>query len=195
MPPATPAGAVSHVDARSLIQAWQTTNGATVYLVRHLPTDVWSSPVPGVPRLTAGMIAAHLHNIRCRWIKSLGTAHGVRAPRLVDQRRVQPRDLVQALARSSHGIVELIELGLARGGRVPPSAWQNFPTDIGHFVSYFVAHEAHHRGQLCMVARQLGRRLPPAVSAGIWQWTRLSRQSARKTRTPASALASPEGRQ
>jgi len=73
-------------------------------------------------------------------------------------------------------MVDLIELGMANGGRVPRASWQNFPTDMEHFLSYFAAHEGHHRGQLCMAARQLGQRLPLAVTSGIWQWMRLSGQ-------------------
>ena len=79
-------------------------------------------------------------------------------------------ELVRALSRSSTGIVKLIELGAARGGAVPRATWQNFPTDLVHFLSYFVAHEAHHRGQLILLARQLGHRLPPSVTNGVWQW-------------------------
>jgi uncharacterized damage-inducible protein DinB len=59
---------------------------------------------------------------------------------------------------------------------VPRAAWQNFPTDLPHFVAYFVAHEAHHRGQLVLLARQLGYRLPGAVTAGLWQWIRRARE-------------------
>jgi len=164
------------VGADRLIAAWRTTNRATTYLVERLPASVWSSPVPAIPRRTVGMIAAHIHNIRCRWIKSLGAAHGVKAPRLVDQRRVRRDELVKALSRSSKGMIELIELGVANGGRVPRATWQNFPTDMEHFLSYFAAHEGHHRGQICMVARQLGQRLPRSVTDGIWQWTRMSRE-------------------
>lgn len=161
--------------AQDAIAAWRTTNAATVYLVERLPAELWASPVPGVPRQTVGMIAAHIHNSRCSWIKSLGARHGVKVPPLVDLRRVRPRELVKALARSSEGMVELIELGRANGGRVPRATWQNFPTDLFHFVCYFAAHEGHHRGQLLMLARQLGKRLPRAVAGGVWQWTRLSR--------------------
>ena len=161
---------------RNLVAAWRTNNRATTYLVERLPPEIWSSAVPGIPRLTVRMIAAHLHNSRCSWIKALGARHGVVAPRLVDLRRVDRRGLVRALSRSSDGIIKLIELGIARGGRVPRATWQNFPTDLEHFLSYFVAHEGHHRGQLLMVARQLGHRLPRAVAAGVWQWTKLSRE-------------------
>lgn len=163
--------------AGEVIAAWRTTDRATSYLIEHLPREIWRRPVPGVPRLTVCSIAAHLHNSRSRWIKSLGARHGILPPALVDLRRVGQPELVRALARSSDGIVGLIELGASRGGRVPRSTWQNFPTDLAHFLSYFVAHEAHHRGQLILVARQLGHRLPPAVANGVWQWTRLAREA------------------
>lgn len=160
----------------SVVAAWRTNNRATIYLIEHYPVELWTSEVPGVPRLTVGMIAAHIHNARCRWVKALGGRHGVPVPRLVDLRRVRPRELIRALSRSSQGIIRLIHLGTASGGKVPRATWQNFPTDLEHFLAYFVAHEAHHRGQLCIVARQLGRRLPKNVAGGVWQWTRFSKQ-------------------
>jgi uncharacterized damage-inducible protein DinB len=161
---------------RSVVAAWRTNHRATTYLIEHLPVEIWSMQVPGIPRRTVGMIAAHIHNSRCTWIKSLGARHGVVVPPLVDLRRVRPRELVRALSRSSEGMIRLLELGVASGGRVPRATWQNFPTDLDHFLSYFVAHEAHHRGQLSLLARQLGYRLPREVAAGIWQWTKLSRE-------------------
>src|SRR5262249_35146788 len=119
-----------------VVAAWRTSHKATTYLIEHLPAAIWSMEVPGVPGRTIRTIAAHLHNSRCMWIKSLGARHGMAAPRRVDLRRVSRRELVRALARSSDGIARLIELGVAHGGRVPPATWQNFPTDLEHFLSY-----------------------------------------------------------
>ena len=159
-----------------VIAAWRTNHQSTVYLVEHLLAGVWTRQVPGIPRLTIGMIAAHIHNSRCRWIKSLGARHGVRVPQLVNPRRVKPAQLVKALSRSSQGMIGLIQLGVAHAGRVPRATWQNFPPDLEHFLGYFAAHEGHHRGQLCMAVRQLGQRLPREVAGGVWQWTRLARK-------------------
>jgi len=159
-----------------LIAAWRTSHRVTTYLIENLPPELWPMSVPGAPRRTVRMIAAHIHNARCMWIKSLGARHGIAAPRTVDRRVVRPSELSRALARSSEGIIELIRLGVAWGGVVPPAVWQNFPTDVVHFLSYFVAHEAHHRGQLCLLARQLGHRLPADVRDGLWQWKKRTRE-------------------
>src|SRR5436190_7292763 len=163
-------------DDQELIAAWRTNHSVTTYLIENLPLELWSKCVPGSPRRTVRTIAAHIHNARCMWIKMIGASHGIEVPRRVDGRAVHPSELLRALERSSEGIIRLIRLGVERGGAVPAAAWQNFPTDLVHFLSYFVAHEAHHRGQLCMLARQLGQRLPMNISAGLWQWNKRARE-------------------
>ena len=159
-----------------LIDAWRTNNRVTVYIIENLPLELWSMNIPGSSRRTIRALAAHIHNARCMWIKMIAASHGVAVPRAVDPRTVKPSDLSRALERSSKGIIDVIRLGAARGGKIPAAAWQNFPTDLFHFLTYFVAHEAHHRGQLCMLARQLGHRLPTEVTAGLWQWKKRSRE-------------------
>lgn len=171
----------SNPDLRpTILAAWQTNCLVTARFVEQLPTELWDDVIPGVvPRRTVRMIAAHLHNARSRWIRTLGQEHGIVAPALVDLRRVTRRSLLAALRRSGRGIAELLELGMVSGGQVPLSkayVWRNLPLDVGHVLAYFVTHEGHHRGQIVMAARQLGHRLPREVTNDLWQWTARARE-------------------
>jgi uncharacterized damage-inducible protein DinB len=163
-------------DLRNTIaDSWRTSNRVTSFFIRQLPLELWSSAVPGAPRRTIRMIAGHLHNSRCMWIKTLGQEFGIAVPRSVDRRRVGRPELVLALERSSRGILRLLALGFEHGGRLPAAStyrWRNLPLDVGHVLAYFVSHEGHHRGQIVLAARALGYRLPAAATDGLWQWTK-----------------------
>ena len=172
-----PGAATSHPGGYdgSLFAAWRTNNRVTIYLIERLPAELWRASLPGAPRRTVGMMAAHIHNARCRWIRTLGSEFGVAVPAQVDNRRTTRRQLVPALRRSGQGILALLRLGCEHGGTIPPTAlytWRNLPLDVGHVLTYFVAHEGHHRGQIVMAARALGCRLPDEVTQGLWQWNR-----------------------
>src|SRR4030095_7988283 len=103
-------------DGQALIDAWHTNHRVTVYLIKNLPPDLWAMTIPGTPRRTVRGIAAHFHTARCMWRKMIGARHGVAVPKTVDGRTVRPAELSRALERSSRGMLDLIELGGARGG-------------------------------------------------------------------------------
>jgi uncharacterized damage-inducible protein DinB len=163
-----------------LLAAWRTNNRVTVFLVENLRKELWEATVPGAPRRTVRMIAGHIHNARCMWIKTLGKEFGIAVPRAVDRRKVSPKELITALGKSSRGIISLLQLGFDRGGTLPaPSSytWRNLPLDVGHVLTYFVAHEGHHRGQIVMLARQLGYRLPVEITGGLWHFAKRAKES------------------
>jgi uncharacterized damage-inducible protein DinB len=169
----------------TILAAWRTNHRVTVFLVGHLPAAVWTAAVPGVPRKTVRMLAGHLHNTRCMWLKTLGRPHGISVPSAVDRRKVSRRQLIAALNRSGRGMEALLRLGCRRGGQIPASpayVWRNLPLDVGHVLTYFVSHEGHHRGQIVLVARQIGARLPAAVTAGLWQWTRRAAEQPKRVK-------------
>jgi len=157
----------------SLAATWRTNNRVTTLLFESLAEELWPEKIPGAPRRTIRMIAGHIHNARCMWIKMTGKKHGIAVPQGVDRHRVTREELIPALQRSSEGIVRLLDLGLDRGGKLP-----GFPRDVVHFLAYLVAHEGHHRGQIIMVARQLGHRLPrEATTSGMWDWSKRAREA------------------
>src|SRR5438876_9527236 len=117
----------------TLLAAWRTNNRVTVFLVEHLPLELWEATVPGAPRRTVRMIAGHIHNARGTWIKTLGKEHGIAVPRAVNRHEAAPEELIPALGHSSRGISSLLTLGFDRGGTIPASSsytWRNLPLDV-----------------------------------------------------------------
>jgi len=167
----------------SILTAWDTNNRVTLFLVENLPKHLWTATVPGAPRRTVGMIAGHIHNARCMWLKTLGAPHGLKVPRSVARLKATPRELIPALKQSGLAMNHLLELGLENGGSIPPTrayVWRNLPLDVGHVLGYFIAHEGHHRGQIVMTARAVDLRLPKEVTNGLWQWTQRSAEASRR---------------
>lgn len=81
------------------------------------------------------------------------------------------------LARSAAGCAEMLAEALGGEGRIKKFLRDGFarPWPAGpEMLSYMLAHEAHHRGQVCMIAHQLGYRLPNKVTSSLWNWEKLS---------------------
>ncbi len=48
------------------------------------------------------------------------------------------------------------------------------PWPVGpEMLCYMLTHEAHHRGQVCLLAHQLAFALPEKATSGIWNWEKL----------------------
>jgi len=148
----------------SLLSALATSERITQYLLEALPADAWRAETPGEGR-TIAAVAAHLHNVRLMWLKA--AAKGTKLPAQLDKSKVTKDQARKGLAASHASIAKLVQASLASGGKV-----KNFPPDVAAFVAYLISHDAHHRGQICMLARQVGHRLENQVIFGMWEWNK-----------------------
>ena len=134
----------------------------------------WRAQPPGNVR-TIAAIFTHLHNARTKWIRL--TAPHLRIPRRLDRARCTLRQARARLTESGARCAEMLEEALGAGEtrikKFRRDGWGR-PWPVGvEMLCYMLAHEAHHRGQVCMLAHQLGFKLPSKVQSKMWNWERL----------------------
>ena len=161
---------------QSIQQTFAVNDRMNQLLLDHLDPQVWRAHLPGNEgnRRTTAAIFAHVHNIRCKWLR-LSAPH-LKPPSRLDRARCTQKQVKQALAESAALCSQMLAEALAPQGRVKKfhrdSWFRPWPSGAAMFA-YMITHEAHHRGQVCMLSHQLGFKLPDKAAAGIWGWEKL----------------------
>ena len=132
------------------------------YMIDNLPQEAWTAKPPdGKGRIIAAIVA-HMHNVRVMWLKASKAAD---IPEQLDRYAVTPEQAVRALEASRQALLAVMSSALETDGRV-----RGFRPDVAGFFGYLIAHDAHHRGQIAMLARQMGHPLPQKAMFGMWEW-------------------------
>lgn len=148
----------------ALLNALDTNNRISLYLIENLPSAAWKAKLPDGKGRTIAAMVAHMHNVRVMWLKA---AKAEEVPEQQDRATVTPAQATRALESSRAALHKLCRQALETDGRI-----KGFRPDVAGFVGYLIAHDAHHRGQIAMLARQLGHPLPQKAVFGMWEWGR-----------------------
>jgi uncharacterized damage-inducible protein DinB len=176
MPPRT-AAPTSNL-SQEIAQAFLVNDQMNQLLLQHLDPRAWRAKPPGQNVRTIADIFAHVHNIRCKWLRL--SAHHLKLPALLNRHRCTQKQAQAALVESALRCSEMLAEALS----VPSWAsteffarWRARPWRPGTAMfAYTISHHAHHRGQACMLAHQLGFRLPKAAGCTMWYWEKLWKQ-------------------
>ncbi len=174
-----PGEGVKTLDFRqALLETYAVNDRMNQVLLEHLDPRAWRAKPPGGKGRTIAAIFAHVHNVRCKWLR-LSAPH-LKLPARLDRVRCTQKQASAALAESVARCSEMLAEALAGpDGRVREfrrDGWAR-PWPVGPAMfAYMVSHDAHHRGQVGMLAHQLGFPLPIKAAAGIWNWERLWRE-------------------
>jgi uncharacterized damage-inducible protein DinB len=161
--------------SRVLVESYAVNERMNQIVLEHLDPAAWRAKLPGSKGRTIAAIVAHLHNMRRKWLR-LSAPH-LKLPAALDRSRCTPRQARAALAESAARCSQMLAEAFSRPqGRVKTfrrDGWAR-PWPAGPaMLAYMISHDAHHRGQIGMLAHQLGFPLPPKAAYQIWVWERL----------------------
>lgn len=147
---------------QSMLEVWVVNEAMNQWLLKHLDVRAWRAEPPGGGR-TIAAIFSHIHNDRVMWLKVWGKSR--RRPAHTSRHTVTPKQAAQALGRSADAVAKLFAKETGEAVRGNP-----FRPDVVACLGLLLVHDAHHRGQICLLARQVGYALRGKAAYGIWQW-------------------------
>lgn len=158
-----------------LVESYAVNERMNQIILEHLDPAAWRAKLPGSKGRTIAAIIAHVHNIRRKWLR-LSAPH-LKLPAPLDRASCTQKQARAALLESAELCCEMLTDALSR----PQSQVETFRRDGwakpwpagAAMLAYMISHDAHHRGQICMLAHQLGFPLPTKAASGIWAWERL----------------------
>lgn len=151
---------------QELLEAFEHSFRVTEYLVQAVPPAIWNAEPPGGKVRSIAAIVTHLQSVR-RMFAKMGGADPV--PPALDRTRSAPDEARRAMEQSRGALVTLFRGSLERG---EPRV-KKMGRRTADMLIYLVQHEAHHRGQICILARALGHRLSKEDVMRMWGWKRL----------------------
>ncbi|MBZ5665784.1 MAG: DinB family protein [Acidobacteriia bacterium] len=153
--------AAPFVLSEALLSAFDTNDRINQYLLDHLPAEAWRAEPPGKKGREIAAVVSHMHNVRVMWLKAVKG----KIPAQLDRFTVTPAQAKKALELSRAALREVLQSSLEGDGRI-----KGFRPDVAGFFGYLIAHDAHHRGQITMLARQAGHAIPQKAMFGMWEW-------------------------
>ena len=161
-----------------LVESYLVNDRMNQLVIEHLDPRAWRAKLPGDRTRIIAAIFSHMHNIRRKWLR-LSAPH-VKLPAPLNRANCTPEQARAALAQSAARCCDMLMEALVE----PNGGVQSFHRDGwakpwpagASMVAYMITHDAHHRGQACMLAHQLGYPLPGPAAYGIWGWERLCKE-------------------
>ena len=158
---------------RAAVRMFAVNDRMNQMLIEHLDPAAWRAKPPAKVR-TIAAIFTHMHNVRTKWVRL--TAPHLKVPAQLNRTHCTPQQARAGLAESAARCEEMLTEALGGGNRAKKfhrDGWAK-PWAAGpEMLCYMIAHEAHHRGQVCMLAHQLGFPLSNALTSGLWNWEKL----------------------
>jgi uncharacterized damage-inducible protein DinB len=149
-----------------LLEAFRHSGSVSEHLVNVLPDALWRVPPPSGRGRSIAAIVAHMQSVRRTFARMGGARPG---PPSLDRNRATRSEAQRALRRSTDDLAVLFGAAIAaRRARV-----KGMPRRVVDMLVYLMQHDAHHRGQIVVLAKDLGHEFEGEDMTRLWGWRAL----------------------
>ena len=151
---------------QELLESFAQSGLVTEYLVHVIPDEIWRSDPPTGRGRSIAAIVAHIQSVRRTFARMGGAEPG---PPSLDREKSTRAQAAEALRRSTDDLSRLFETAIgAKQTRV-----KGMPRRVVNMMLYLMQHDAHHRGQISGLARDLGHEFQGEEIMRLWGWKAL----------------------
>ena len=153
----------------ALVEAFLTNERINQVLLDLLDPGIWRQFPVSSKRRNIATTFAHMHNVRA--MRLVMSAKETTPPAKLDRAKATPAQVRKGLTQSAKAMARLVKRTLENGGHV-----KNYRPDVVALVCAAITHEAHHRGQICHWARELGSPIRAEQQLALWEWDKRWRE-------------------
>jgi len=151
-----------------ITEAWRTNNRITIFLIDNISEDGMACSLSKRGGRTVARQLGHMHTNRVWQLENRARelSKGLVKFGAADE---PDADALRAAFAASGDAVEQFFADCVAG--VPKR--RSFKKGVVAHLSYFIAHESHHRGNILLTLKECGHNLDQNTRYAIWNWDKL----------------------
>lgn len=158
---------MTHIE-KLIVETWRIHNRSCLFLIKNLPQEAMHATLSTRGGRDIARQLAHLRNVRAWRLQAFSKKIGRKLVEFETEEHPNKKTLLEALEESGDVMERYVQHCIDNGGKV-----SNFKRGVVPMIGYYIAHEAHHRGNIYLTMKQCGIRIPDTLKWGIWEWNKI----------------------